>query len=439
MNASGPGAAKGRSRAALPSIRRRLLGVLVLVGLAWNIATTVALGLVVRHEVDEVLDHSLQEAAEVILGVLRMEFPGRSAEVPASPGPATTNEEELVWQIVSKDGRVDQRSHQAPVEALTTQKAKGFSTQGSFRVFAVPFDDQGRMLLVAQTGEERDEARVDPVLWAIATSLAIGTIAVAWLHARTRAELQPIDEMAAAVRRHDPVAPASALPVATRAELLPMHDAIDDLGTRLVRRIANERQFTAHAAHAIRTPLASLIANLSVAHRRTVNDDDRAFIQSSLEAAQRLRRVVSALLTMFKSGGDTQLRTFDLRALVRELSFEWLDVRCDAPDPIRGDPDLIAATLMNLLDNAQRHGAGSAHIRAAVQADGTTRIEVRDDGPGIPADELDRLQAAMDEEDYVDNTGLGLMLADLVARAHAGRCTLVRVETGCMVVLTLAA
>ena len=80
-----------------------------------------------------------------------------------------------------------------------------------------------------------------------------------------------------------------------------MHDAISALGERLARRVANERAFSAHAAHALRTPLAGIDTQLAVAQREAP-----ASLQPRLarvrEAAGRLTRVVSALLALFRSG-----------------------------------------------------------------------------------------------------------------------------------------
>jgi signal transduction histidine kinase len=66
-----------------------------------------------------------------------------------------------------------------------------------------------------------------------------------------------------------------------------------------------------------------------------------------------------------------------------------------------------------------RHGA--RRVCVTVQQD---RLLLDDDGPGLPAERLQTLQTALDREDYADFTGLGLILSDLVARAHGGRLEL---------------
>jgi K+-sensing histidine kinase KdpD len=87
---------------------------------------------------------------------------------------------------------------------------------------------------------------------------------------------------------------------------------------------------------------------------------------------------------------------------------------------VLADPDLLAAALLNLLDNALRHGA--KHVRIAVPVPQCLRLH--DDGPGVDDERRHALQAALDDAAYEGRTGLGLMLADVVARAHGGRLRL---------------
>ncbi len=419
----------------LPSIQRRLLCTLAAVGLVWGLATTLAVGFVVRHEVDEVLDHGLKEAAEIILSVLQYNAALLSSgEGQALPVPA--HDEQLVWQVLDASGQVELRSYRSPAQALSTQRAEGFVRRDGWRVYVMPFAASGRTLLVAQSGAERQEARLEAVISAVLAALVVGAGAVFLLRRRLRLELAPIAELAQAVRGHDPVARGSTLPGPTREEMLPIHAAIADLGGRLAKRVANEQAFSAHAAHALRTPLATVIANLAVAQRRATTEDDRQFLQRCRDATSRLRRVVTALLTMFRTGNEPRLQPVDVNALVAQIPFESLSVSCEARVPVHADPDLLSAALMNLLDNAQRHGASSAHVRAFAYGEAHMCLRVSDDGPGIPTHERRSLQDELDEERYGGRVRLGLMLVDLVARAHGGRCSLLPASAGFAVTVT---
>jgi signal transduction histidine kinase len=161
--------------------------------------------------------------------------------------------------------------------------------------------------------------------------------------------------------------------------------------------------------------------------------------------------VVSALLTLFRSGSQPQVQAVSLTTLVAQLPFDMLQVEVSEDPqaqgqeqrPLMADPDLLSAALANLLDNAQRHHARQVWIEGSRTPDDGYRITLRDDSDGMDEAQRARLQTALDSEDYAALPGLGLMLADLVARAHGGRCRLCpRPEgqaAGCLIVLNLRA
>lgn len=412
----------------LPSIHRRLSSALVVVSFSWGVAVAATVGMVVHHAVDELLDSALHESAEVLQGLLAYN-PG---QLPLSGGalPAPPHQERVVWQIVGARDEVLFRSYQAPARPLNTGLTVGFADQGDdWRVFGMRFDGQDRVLYVAQRGQERRAARMDAIKLLVPAALLVGLLGAYWMRVRVRRELRPITELSSAVKEFDPLKPGSLLIAATRAELVPMHHAITELGSRLARRVATERAFVAHAAHALRTPLATMAANLAVAQRRA-GPDDRAQLQRTRDAADRLRRVVSALLTMFRSGGEAQRQTVNLDDLLSQLPFAELDLQIEPDASVVADPDLLAAALMNLLDNSQRHGATVVEFTVARDDDGLTRILLHDNGSGLADTDRARLQAALDSQDYDNLTGLGLMLADLVARAHEGRLLLMPAQPG---------
>ena len=86
-----------------------------------------------------------------------------------------------------------------------------------------------------------------------------------------------------------------------------------------------------------------------------------------------------------------------------------------------------------MLDNSRQHGARSVSLSTPMP----DVLLVHDDGPGVDAGRLRSLQAAIDSQDYAGRTGLGLMLADLVARAHGGRLELPEGGSGFAVVMRL--
>jgi signal transduction histidine kinase len=422
---------------ALPSIRQRLAQALVGISIAWGVAVSAVVWLSVRHEVDKLLDSTLQESAQILYGLLRF----HAAQLPLERGgalPAPVHEEQLVWQIVGASHQVLLRSHLAPDQPLLNGRISGFANvAGAWRVYAMPFDDLGRVLYVAQRDSARREARVDAAVITAGAALLVGLACAAWLRARVRRELAPVAELSEAIMQYDPARPEAHLAETSRSELVPMHHAITDLGARLERRLASERAFSAHAAHALRTPLAGMVTQLALAQQEAPAAMQPR-LQRMRDAADRLRRVVSALLTLFRTGAEPQWQSLDLRDLLSHLPFEGLKIRVEESASLHADPDLLAAALLNLLDNAHRHAAREVEVVARKEGDETS-IVLHDDGTGLAEADRQRLQQALQTQAYEGTTGLGLMLADRVARAHAGCLRLLPARAGCRVEIRLGA
>lgn len=412
----------------LPSIRQRLVRVLAGVSLAWAVAVSAVVWFTVHHALDEVLDNALRESAEVMYGVLSGQAGvlslGHAASLPAPP-----HAEHLVWQIVDARGSVLLRSHQAPDAGFGPPQRVGlWSAAGDWRVcgLALPAggDTPARTLFVAQRLDERHGALWGASALTACAALAVGLLCAAWLRRLAREELQPLVALSRAVEGFDPQQGGQNLAQVTRAELVPMRAAILSLAQRLALHVANERAVAAHAAHALRTPLAGLVVQLATAQRQAPPAIQPA-LQLARLSADRLTRVVGALLTLFRSGAELQWQPVDLAALLANLPVDGLQLRLQpaGPLPLRGDPDLLAAALANLLDNAARHGARTLHVQVLASGDGQ-RIVLADDGPGVAPQRLAELQTALAAQDYASALGLGLMLADLVARAHGGQLRL---------------
>ena len=415
--------------ARLPSIRSRLAHALVGWSVAWGVGVALAVGLAAQHEVDELLDETLQSTAAVLQRALAL---GDAAGQDMAAALPADEDGEFAWQLVAADGRVLRRSANAPERALHGLVTAGLSQAGGWRVFGAATGSDGRMLYVAHAQAERGEARNEVALAAALAALSIGLLGVWWLRVRLRQELQPLQRLTEALEQHDPLDREHGLGSAERAELVPVHTAIDDLGRRLARRLAHERAFSAHAAHALRTPLAGMDAQLAVALRESPPALQQR-LQRVRAASSRLQRVVQALLDLFRAGGEPQRAAIDAKSLVAHLPVEGLEVSVSDDGTLWADADLLAAALANLLDNARRHGA--RHVRVRVMAGNRLRLE--DDGPGLHGERLHELRDALARQDYDGPTGLGLMLADLVARAHGGALSLPAAAPGFVVELAL--
>jgi signal transduction histidine kinase len=402
------------------------------VALLWALAVSVAVWLTVRHEVEELLDDTLRGAA----GVMAPGLAG--ATLPPLPAVGADPADSYAWQVVARAhggaATVLARSALAPTAPWLDTPAAGFTDTPQWRVFGRTLGGEGRMLYVAQLQAEQLEATLEAAFGAALATLAVSLLAHLWLRAQTQRELAPLNRLSQRLARHDLLAPAATLGPPERAELAPVHAALDALATQLARRLANERAFSAHAAHSLRTPLAGIDAQLAVALREAP-PALQPRLQRVRSAAGRLQRVVAALLALFRSGVEVGRTPLDLPALLARLPVDGLAVTVDARHPVQGDADLLSAALLNLLDNALRHGATA--LRLTTPAADVLRLD--DDGPGVDAARRRALQTAIDGGDAEAHTGLGLMLASLVARAHGGALSLPATDHGFAVELRLGA
>lgn len=422
-----------------PSIAGRLARQLLLISAFWAVLAGVSVWLVVQEEVDELLDETLQASSQVLGQLLR-----QSQAMPAQIADNDDLSTHFAWQLVAPDGALLHRSPLAPVKAW--KLPPGFSDwqdDGSdgddWRVHVRPLPTAAGpgWLMVAQTSAERKEVRSRVGLASALSALLVGGLCMVWMNRRARAELAPLGELSAALGGYDPLDTRQLLPEQPRSELAEIRAAVLDLGQRLAQRVANERAFSAHAAHALRTPLAGMDAQLAMALREAP-PESRARLQRTREAGDRLRRVVTALLTLFRTGMSLRWQRLDLVELMQLLPLpDGLVLDLPPEAGIDADPDLLAAALINLIDNAWRHGASQVRLRLTAQLDGGRTLELTDNGEGVADWQRVDLNDALERQQYEGRMGLGLMMADLVARAHGGDLRLPAMEAGFGVALRL--
>lgn len=413
--------------ARVPSIRARLANALVVWSVIWGLAVGAAAWLAAAHEVDELLDETLQSSAELLLTLTEGAVSPAAPPASAATVRAAADMPRYAWQRVSAQGEVLARSTRAPAQAWRATPTAGFGRAGGWRVYGLAVPQHGQMLYVAQSNSEREEARLQVTLAAGLAGMAVGILGHVWLRARVRRELQPLqslcDQLDAFDWRRAALRPD--LGPAQRSELQPVQRAIEDLASRLSQHLATEQAFVAHAAHALRTPLAGIDAQLAVAIKESP-EALRDRLQRVRGGAARLQAVVAALMSLFRSDGELLRKPIDLAPLLERLPVPRLQVECRQTAPLQADEDLLAAALMNLLDNAVRHGAQRVWIEALAPQ----QVAVRDDGPGVSPARREQLQAALAAQSCDGSTGLGLMLADRVARAHGGHLSLPPTEPG---------
>jgi len=199
-------------------------------------------------------------------------------------------------------------------------------------------------------------------------------------------------------------------------------DAVNDMARRIERQLNDQRELLAAVSHEIRSPLARLrvLTELlrGTADSVTLDKVEREIIE--------VDDLIGKLLANSRLDfGTLTLQTLEPGMLVaRAIERAGVDpsvLRNDAPNlHIKGDPTLLDRALCNLLENAQKHGAGVESVQLSL-IDGKLRITVFDRGPGFPKESLGRVFDAFYRGDGSSSLGLGLALVERIARAHAGR------------------
>ncbi|HEY9332815.1 MAG TPA: HAMP domain-containing sensor histidine kinase [Kribbella sp.] len=232
-------------------------------------------------------------------------------------------------------------------------------------------------------------------------------------------------------------------------ELRNLADTVDGMLGRLETAFLTQRQLVDDASHELRNPLAVIQANVDavLAHDDTPPDDRAQATAIVGRAIQRMTRLVEDLLASARRSSpafvdaDVDLATiageaaeeYELLAADRELRV----VRRLAPGPVAaGDASALRRAVDNLLSNAVRLARGGSELVLAVGSrNGWAWIAVRDEGPGIAADDADRVfdrfyRAGQQQTPAtVPSTGqrragLGLAIVRQIAESHGGTVTL---------------
>jgi signal transduction histidine kinase len=224
-------------------------------------------------------------------------------------------------------------------------------------------------------------------------------------------------------------------------------DEIDSLSLTLNRMldriealVSNLRTTTDSLAHDLRSPLTRLRAQVALLVDPDLSPQGRGEIADRAQTeADHLLRVFSALTEISRAEAGLSGENFeivDLARLAGDICDIYgpvgaeRDVRIElhsTPVTLSGHAPLIAQALSNLLENALRYAPDGTVIAVTVGQAGRPCLSVADNGPGIPADQHQRVLTpfvTLDESRSARGTGLGLALVASVARLHDGQITL---------------
>jgi two-component system sensor histidine kinase QseC len=391
----------------LHSIQARLLALIAgLLVTVWSAAAALT-WIDVRHELDELLDAHLAQAAALLIAQQAQEVDEeRDVDAPALHRYAPR----VAFQVFRRD-RLALRSANAPLVPMVGDApdlAAGFQTVQlngrPWRVFVANGEDHDMRVLVGEQMASRAE-----ILWAVMRG-SLGPLLLAlpllllgawWSVARG---LVPLRVLVRELRRRAPQALQPLQMNGTPAEIAPVVQELNRLLDRVGHLMELERRFTADAAHELRTPIAAIRAQAQVA----LNEGDDAArghaLRATLAGCDRAARLVDQLLTLSRLEADEarHRETVDLAALLRAVVAEIapralakaqvLEVDGAPALTVSSDAVLLSVLVRNLVDNAVRYSPAGARVQVRLgRSEGRVWLRVDDSGPGLADESLKRL------------------------------------------------
>lgn len=425
------------------SLQWRLLG-LLLVGMVgvW-LATGVMTWLDARHELDELLDSHLAQAAALLVVQQTGEVEDGEHEIDAPS--LHRYAPKVAFQVFHED-RMVLRSANAPLEPMVLAEKSlksGFETVRiagiEWRVFSTFGAERDVKVYVGEQMSSRDAilwAVLRSTLWPFAIALPLLALGAWWAVARS---LEPLRRLGSKLAERRPQALTPVEVTGASAEMMPMIEALNGLFGRIASLLESERRFTADAAHELRTPIAAIRAQAQVAMAETDSVLRQHALQSTLDGCDRAARLVTQMLTLsrLEAISESNMQSVDLGALTGRIAAELavrahekgqkLDVNVAWSGGVFGDETLLAVLMRNLIDNALRYSAAGARVKVDLQkVAGQMVLSVQDSGAGMSEADRQRLGERFFRVSGNDESGSGLgwSIVRRVAAVHGLNLTI---------------
>lgn len=399
----------------------------------------------VRHELDELLDGHLAQAAAILVVQQAQEMDG---DGPGVDAPSLHRYAPKVAFQIFHDGRLTLRSANAPTSAMRGARQgfrAGFETVqvngATWRVFAAYGAERDVQVYVGEETASRAS-----ILWAVLRAtllpmaLALPLLALALWWAVDRS-VRPIRRFGRALARRQPDAQTPLTMRDAPTEMTPLVDALNGLLARIATLLASERRFTADASHELRTPIAAIRAQAQVALAESDDTLRRQALHKTLAGCDRASHLVEQLLTLsrLEAADAPEMTALDLGELARQVVAELAPQAVAKGQTLAFDgapgcalpanATLLSVLIRNLVDNAIRYCPPGAQITVTVAARRQQVVLcVADSGPGLSDADLQRLgerffRVAGSAE---SGSGLGWSIVRRIAAVHRLNVSLAR-------------
>jgi signal transduction histidine kinase len=245
-------------------------------------------------------------------------------------------------------------------------------------------------------------------------------------------------------------------------ELAELTRAWNEMAERIERLVEGQKELLANVSHELRSPLARIRVALELVPRGSDADARLRDIEADLGELDRLIGDVLTAARLDARGLPLHLGEVDVRTLLEQVAQRGphdpvvegraVEVEPGPPITVQADGVLLKRALWNLVENAAKYGAPPIVLGARQLGDWVS-LEVRDQGPGIPPADRERVFAPFWRADRAHTpgaagesargVGLGLTLARRIAEVHGGTIAIHParveggVEHGCAVVIEL--
>jgi signal transduction histidine kinase len=308
--------------------------------------------------------------------------------------------------------------------------------RGKERVFtALPVFASGQVIAVVRASRTGLDAVSS--LWTNRRGLVLSVVALAVLGLAVNfgfsaAIAGPLRELTRAAREVAQTGSAAPLAVSGFApsEVAELAQVLQTMTERLQARAHYVTEFATNASHELKSPITAMLGAVELLSQHADMDPEQRsrFLANMAEDARRMERLVTRMLELarIESAASDVVEPLDVRALATHaLARHGAAVELvwdDAPETVAIAEAHLRSVLVNLVDNALRHGAGQpVRVRLGTER-GRLRIDVSDRGPGISAANQARLfQRFFTTQRDRGGTGLGLAIVRAIAEARGGR------------------
>ncbi|WP_020096475.1 ATP-binding protein [Methylobacterium sp. 285MFTsu5.1] len=417
------------------SLRVRLFAILlVATGLIW-LSAVAWIYLSSKWEVEHFVDTQLQEAARMVVSVVDKVDKDSTSRMPATLASPTGYQRQIACQIWSLSGSMLARSSEAP-EHRMSDASSGFSERevngDIWRVFTVEDPDKGIRVLVGDRVGLRERLVTDLVRSFLTPVLFVVPLLGILIWVSLGRGLRPLRRMTRDLEARDADDMRAIDTGRAPTEVRPLATALNALFLKVEIARRHERTVTAFAAHELRTPLAGLKTQAQVAMATPDPSVAKAALRQILTAVDQTTRLVRQLLDAARLDAEVDggpLTEVDVGVLIAETvqGMRVSEGIRTIIDPrlrgfkMRGDPESLRLAIRNLHENAIHHMT-TGTVEWGVGPGGTAFF-IRDEGPGIPEEEMPHVTTRFyrGRHKSASGSGLGLAISEMAARRSGAK------------------